>query len=204
MRYSQYGTGHCAPSSVSVLHTLQPTARKPLSCQSRSCTCHPLQDASLKANWSPFLLHPLNITGKTRRATSAWPILFSFSINLGSSIPPSSSSTAASTGLPPNSQSNYTASGLSSYQFSQVALWEPSHSGAELGVERPGVPKVAAWYLQVFQWPLPSGEHHFPVTTSFLYFYLQGSLKAANHTFCQPGLLRAFEGCGDAGWGRWA
>lgn len=90
MRHNQYGTSHCAPSSVSVLHTLQPTACKPLSCQSRPCTCHPLQDASLKANWSPFLLHPLNITGKTRRATSAWSILFSFSINLGSSMPSSS------------------------------------------------------------------------------------------------------------------
>lgn len=48
--------------------------------------------------------------------------------------------------------------------FSQVALWEPSHSGAQ--EKRPGLPEVATCYLYVFQWPLVPGVRHFPGTTS--------------------------------------
>lgn len=98
---------HCAPCWVSVLHTaVGPQPASPSSYQSSSATCHPLQDASLKANWSPFLLHPLNITHTPQEPPLPGPSCFPFLSTwaLQCQVLPSSSSTAASPGLPLNSQ----------------------------------------------------------------------------------------------------
>lgn len=163
--------------------------------QSRSATCHPLQDASLKANWSPFLLHPLNITRTLQEPPLPGPSWFPFLSTwaLQCQALPSSSSTAASPGFPLNFQEQL---------HSEWAFFSPILSGRSMlrlkqvyrGLD----------YLQQQQHGASTSANALShpettISTALPYFHLRGSLKAGaadNHTFCQPGFFRAFEGCG--------